>query len=92
MTTGPYAGITIFQARSNTSTLFFGNGSSVKVDGTIYAPAAMVQFTQGNASSSLGSTNNLYPTVISKQLQVIDGANVIVNGTGGGKGSMSIVE
>jgi hypothetical protein len=92
-TSGTYAGITIFQSRSNSNTLFLGNGSTVKIDGTIYAPAAMVQFSQGN-NTTLGSTSNAYASVIANQFQVINGAKVVVNGVGGGGGAstISIVE
>jgi hypothetical protein len=88
-TSGTYAGITIFQSRSNSNTLFLGNGSTVKIDGTIYAPAAMVQFSQGN-NTTLGSTANTYASVISNQLQVINGAKVTVYGMGSGSGSTSV--
>lgn len=70
---GTYAGISLYQDRANTNTVFFGNGSSVSITGTIYAAGAMIQFTQGNTSNSYGSQ------LISNDLQVIDGAQVSVN-------------
>ena len=45
---GPYAGITIYQAKSNTNTVSINGTSGSFVDGFVYAPGAHVSFT-GNA-------------------------------------------
>jgi prepilin-type N-terminal cleavage/methylation domain-containing protein len=51
LTTGPYAGISIWQAGS--STLNIGNGAVSNVNGTIYAPNAQVSFSNLSISFSI---------------------------------------
>ena len=44
-TTGPYAGIVLFQSRDNTQAIAIGGSAVAKLTGTVYAPAAMVSVT-----------------------------------------------
>jgi hypothetical protein len=48
---GPYAGITIYQARNNTQALNLVGGSDIKITGFIYAPAADVMYA-GNSDTN----------------------------------------
>ena len=48
-TSGPYAGITIYQARDNTASLQVNGTSGSNLTGYVYAPAALITYT-GNAS------------------------------------------
>jgi hypothetical protein len=58
-TTGPYAGILIFQSRDNTRALSLNASSAVGVNGTVYAPTALL---------SLGGSSSLKNPVIVSQL------------------------
>lgn len=49
--TGPYAGITIYQPKSNTNAVSINGTSGSFVDGFVYAPGAHVSFT-GNAGAT----------------------------------------
>ena len=51
MTTGAYAGISIWQAGSTALTI--GNGAVSNINGTLYAPNAPVTFTNGSISFSI---------------------------------------
>ncbi len=53
MTTGPYAGISIWQAGS--ATLNIGNAAVSNINGTIYAPSAQVSFSNLSISFSIYS-------------------------------------
>ena len=46
-TTGPYAGIVLFQSRDNTATISMSGSAVAKFTGTFYAPAALVAVTGG---------------------------------------------
>jgi Bacterial Ig-like domain (group 3)/MBG domain (YGX type) len=62
-TTGPYAGILIFQSRDNTQTLSFSGNTLLEMTGTIYAEAApLVQ--SGNAQ--LGSSQDPLSLVVDR--------------------------
>ena len=50
-TSGPYAGITIYQEKANTNEVKINGGAASNVSGFIYAPGALV-FYAGNSSSS----------------------------------------
>jgi len=54
MTTGPYAGITIFQTRSSTAPVSLVGNSGANITGTIYAAGAAVDLT-GNTNTQIGS-------------------------------------
>lgn len=49
--TGPYAGISIYQEKSNTNTVSINGTSGSYIDGFIYAPGAHVSYT-GNAGAT----------------------------------------
>ncbi len=64
MTTGAYAGITIFQARTSTAPVSLVGNSGSKITGTIYAAGAAVDLT-GNTNTEIGSqyiSSSLYVT------------------------------
>jgi hypothetical protein len=73
MTSGAYAGITIFQDRtdSNQGTMV-GNGN-LNITGTIYAPAADIQ-AKGN-----GSTDGFASQIIAQSMTMKGNGNVNVN-------------
>ncbi|WP_244661626.1 hypothetical protein [Mesorhizobium huakuii] len=50
-TSGPYAGITIFENRGNTSALTLNGGANSVISGFVYAPDAAVSFA-GNSDMS----------------------------------------
>ncbi|WP_245451091.1 TadE/TadG family type IV pilus assembly protein [Borborobacter arsenicus] len=52
--TGPYAGITIYQARGNTSDLTLNGGSGTSLNGFIYAPDARITYTGNSDTGSDG--------------------------------------
>ncbi|KQU71858.1 hypothetical protein ASC75_24150 [Aminobacter sp. DSM 101952] len=52
-TTGPYAGITVYQAKSNTNDVQINGGSGSNVTGFVYAPGAHV-FYAGNSDMTGG--------------------------------------
>lgn len=52
--TGPYAGITIFQGHGNTSALTINGGSGSVVSGFIYAPDAAITYAGNSDMSSAG--------------------------------------
>ncbi|PSJ57626.1 hypothetical protein [Pseudaminobacter soli (ex Li et al. 2025)] len=51
-TSGPYAGITIFQGRDNTQELKINGGAASKLSGFVYAPNAHIFFAGNSASGS----------------------------------------
>ncbi|MDX8502765.1 pilus assembly protein [Mesorhizobium sp. VK4C] len=55
MTSGPYAGITIFQAHGNTQALTLNGGSGSVVSGFIYAPGAPITYA-GNSDMNAQSS------------------------------------
>jgi hypothetical protein len=57
-TTGPYAGILIFQSRDNTQTMSLGASSVTGLSGTIYAPSALLSLS-GGASLKIPAIVNL---------------------------------
>lgn len=54
-TSGPYAGITIFQAHGNTQALTINGGSGSVVSGFIYAPDASIAYAGNSDMNSQGS-------------------------------------
>ena len=52
--TGPYAGITIYQAKGNTNALLLNGGSGSTITGFIYAPDAHINFTGNSAMAGAG--------------------------------------
>ncbi|RUM95342.1 pilus assembly protein [Pseudaminobacter arsenicus] len=61
--TGPYAGITIYQARGNTSDLTLNGGAGSSVNGFIYAPNARVTYTGNSDTRSDGCIRIIGDTV-----------------------------
>jgi hypothetical protein len=55
MTTGPYAGITFFQGRSNSSNDKMAGNGNMNITGTIYAPAANLEDTGNGTTDVFGS-------------------------------------
>ncbi|WP_338011928.1 Tad domain-containing protein [Mesorhizobium sp. ORS 3428] len=55
MTSGPYAGITIFQPHGNTQALTLNGGSGSVVSGFVYAPDAAVTYAGNSDMSTQGS-------------------------------------
>ena len=54
-TSGPYAGITIYQARGNTQALTLNGGSGSLVSGFIYAPDAAITYAGNSDMTAQGS-------------------------------------
>lgn len=54
-TSGPYAGITIYQAHGNTQALTLNGGSGSLISGFIYAPDAAITYTGNSDMSAAGS-------------------------------------
>jgi hypothetical protein len=50
--TGPYAGITVYQARGNTTELKLNGGAGSSINGFIYAPDAAVTYTGNSTTAS----------------------------------------
>jgi hypothetical protein len=50
--TGPYAGITIYQARGNTTDLTLNGGANSSLNGFVYAPDARVTYTGNSTTAS----------------------------------------
>ncbi|AZO08734.1 pilus assembly protein [Mesorhizobium sp. M3A.F.Ca.ET.080.04.2.1] len=55
MTTGPYAGITIYQPHGNTSALTLNGGAGSVISGFIYAPDATITYAGNSDMNSQGS-------------------------------------
>jgi hypothetical protein len=55
MTTGPYAGITLFQDRTNTNGATLAANGNINITGTIYAPAANVNYQANGTTDVFGS-------------------------------------
>lgn len=72
-TTGPYAGLVIYQQRSSTTSMNIANGSTTMIVGTVYAPSATAIFAGGSSSSQFGSQ------FIVGQLNASNNANVGIN-------------
>ncbi|HLY19690.1 MAG TPA: pilus assembly protein TadG-related protein [Bryobacteraceae bacterium] len=52
---GTYQGVTIFQDRSNTSTVKIDGGATQFINGVIYTPAAELDYTGGSGTTSLST-------------------------------------
>jgi len=79
-TTGPYAGIIIYQARNNTRAIEIGGNAIGNISGTIYAPNALLSL-KGDASlggSAIVGTSNLGgSTALTKTAAGSDGSGDI---------------
>jgi len=63
-TSGPYAGITIYQAHGNTQALTLNGGSGSVVSGFIYAPDAAIAYAGNSDMSAAGSCLRLVADTI----------------------------
>jgi hypothetical protein len=82
MTTGPYAGVTIFQDRSDTNgDTLVGNGN-LNITGSIYAPAAIVNATANTSTDVFGSQ------IIAQSLTTQGSGTVNVNFGAGPSGTL----
>jgi hypothetical protein len=82
-TSGPYAGVVIYQARANTRAISLSGSVVTGLGGTIYAPSALL-FISGNASLN-GSVvvNTLSLSGNAASTQSTDSADVSVGSTAG---------
>ncbi|TPO12040.1 TadE/TadG family type IV pilus assembly protein [Mesorhizobium sp. B1-1-5] len=64
-TSGPYAGIAIYQARGNTQALTLNGGSGSVVSGFIYAPDAVITYAGNSDMNAQGSCLRLVGDTIS---------------------------
>ena len=55
MTTGIYAGLTIFQDRSSTVAATLSGGSNISLTGTYYFPSAPLTMSGSSSTTALGS-------------------------------------
>ena len=94
-TTGPYAGVAIYQDRANATKVDIANGTFTTIGGSIYAPSAPVQFA-GGALFQVGGIINLaqyYGQLIAKTVSVSNNANIqVTSSTSGATKSVSLVE
>jgi hypothetical protein len=75
-TSGPYAGIVIFQAHANTRALSLGGNAASGLTGTVYAPSALL-YVSGNASvHGALDVNELSLTGNAASSQATDSADV----------------
>jgi Flp pilus assembly protein TadG len=70
---GTYAGMLLYQDRSNTNTINIANGSTTSMTGTIYAAGATVALAGGSSNSQYGSQ------LIAKQVNASNNASFTVN-------------
>jgi hypothetical protein len=75
MTSGIYAGITIFQARASTALVSIVGNAGANITGTIYAASAAVDIT-GNTNTEIGSQ------YIAASLNITGNSSFSVGGTG----------
>jgi hypothetical protein len=73
-TSGPYAGITIYQARDNAAELKLNGTSDISLTGYVYAPAAAISY-KGNSST----TNQSCMRIIGDTVTMTGNSNVKSN-------------
>ncbi len=54
MTTGPYAGLVVWQDKADTTSLLMGNLALFNLNGTVYAPTATLNFSNVSVSFKIG--------------------------------------
>jgi hypothetical protein len=82
-TTGPYAGVVIFQAHANTRAVLLSGTAAAGLSGTVYAPAALL-YVSGNASvQGALDVNELALSGNAASTQVANGGDVSGGGTAG---------
>jgi hypothetical protein len=75
MATGGYAGILIFQSRSNTKVLNIGGSSSLTTTGAIYAPAAQLAISGSGSLHDTLVVNSLYVSGSAGAFQLTNGSS-----------------
>jgi Flp pilus assembly protein TadG len=80
-TSGPYAGIGIYQNRSSTQRIDLSGSSGSSVTGTIYAAGAMLNLSGSSGSSQVGSQLICYDLVLSGSATL-----EVTSGNSSGKG------
>src|SRR5262249_34860131 len=73
MTTGTYAGISIFQDRANTASATLSGGANISNTGTFYFPSAMLTLSGTSGTAAMGAQ------VIASKLTLSGGAGIRVN-------------
>lgn len=84
MTTGTYAGISIFQDRANTASATLSGGSNISNTGTFYFPAATLTLSGTSGTAAMGAQ------VIASKLTISGGAGIAVNYDSSVAGSSSL--
>jgi hypothetical protein len=77
-TSGPYQGITIFQARSATAAVGITGNGSMNLTGTVYVAGANVNLTANGSANVIGSR------IIADSMTVTGNGSVNVNSSGSG--------
>jgi Flp pilus assembly protein TadG len=72
--TGTYAGITIFESRSDTQDASLGGGGSIDLQGILYVPSATITLA--------GSADRKFGRLIADQVSVSGGATYTITGSG----------
>lgn len=88
MTTGTYAGISIFQDRANTASATLSGGSNISNTGTFYFPNATLTLSGTSGTAAMGAQ------VIANKLTLSGGAGIEVNynSSVAGSSSLALVE
>ena len=76
MTSGPYAGVAVWQPVANTSTLSLSNGAALIFNGAIYAPGAELDIS-GNAQTPTATAIVVKTLVISNSGGLVVGASAV---------------
>ena len=84
MTSGTYAGITIFQDRSNTASATLSGGSNISNTGTFYFPSSTLTLSGTSGTAAMGAQ------VIANKLTFSGGAGIKVNYDNSVAGSSSL--
>jgi hypothetical protein len=88
-TSGTYAGLVMYQDRSNTNPISIANGTTTTITGTLYAAGSTITFAGGAQLSQFGSQ------IIANEVNLSNNASVKVNwsqGTVARRPSLNIVE
>jgi type II secretory pathway pseudopilin PulG len=76
MTTGPFAGIAVWQAAADTSTISFSNGGALTFNGVIYAPKAQLNIS-GNAQTPVATAIAVQTVVMTNSGGISIGASAV---------------
>lgn len=86
---GTYQGITIFQSRSDTSTMSLVGGTSQFIDGAVYAAGAELDYTGGATGSSLSTM------LVANTIVFVGNSNITATpktGYSGGAGGPTLIQ